>query len=153
MIIKNKCGYELIEFIPCKEQEIINYKNVTSAGVVIKVENKFLIGFNDWRMQWELPVGGIEKGEIARQAAIRELDEETHQKVDNIEFKGLFKKKRPNGDIVYTAIFFCEKDSIVPFVKNDGDENIEIKLWDLNEDIGYVDEIDMKIIEIVQGEF
>ena len=150
MIIKNKCGYELLEFISCKEQEIINYKNVTSAGVVFKVENKYLIGFNDWRMQWELPVGKIEKEETARQAAMRELFEETHQKVDNIEFKGLFKKKRPNGEIVYTAIFFCKKDSIVPFIKNEEDENAEIKLWDLNEDIGYVDEIDLKIIEILQ---
>ena len=29
-------------------------------------------------------------------------------------------------------------------------ENIEIKLWDLNEDIGFVDEIDFKIIKILQ---
>ena len=151
MIAKNKCGYELLEYIPCDEQEIINYKNVTGAGVVYKVGNKYLIGFNDWRMQWELPVGGIEEGESAKQAAIRELFEETHQKVDNVEFKGLFKKKRPKGEIVYTAIFFCEKDGIVPFVKNDADENVEIKLWDLKEDIGYVDEIDLKIIEILQG--
>ena len=151
MTIKNKSGYELLEYISCKEQEIIDYKNITSAGVVFKVENKYLIGFNDWRMQWELPVGGIEKGETARQAALRELLEETHQKADNVEFKGVFKKKRPNGEIVYTAIFFCEEDNIVPFVKNDADENIEIKLWDLNEEIGYVDEIDLKIIEILQG--
>ena len=41
--------------------------------------------------------------------------------------------------------------NVVPFVKNDADENIEIKLWDLNEDIGYVDEIDFKIIKILQG--
>ena len=150
-MIKNKGGYELIEYISCDEQEIINYKNVTGAGVVFKVDNRYLIGFNDWRMQWELPVGGIEKGESARQAAIRELYEETHQKVDDVEFKGLFKKKRPNGEIVYTAIFFCEKDNIVPFIKNDADENVEIKLWDLKENIGYMDEIDLEIVKIIQS--
>lgn len=32
MIIKNKCGYELLEYIPCDEQEIKQYKNVTGAG-------------------------------------------------------------------------------------------------------------------------
>ena len=99
-MIKNKSGYELIEYIPCDEHEIVNYENVTSAGVIFKVNNSYLIGFNDWRMQWELPVGGIEKGESARQAAIRELFEETHQKVDDVQFKGLFKKKRPTGEIV-----------------------------------------------------
>lgn len=150
MIIKNKCGYELLEYIPCDEQEIINYENVTGAGIVVKVNDEFLIGFNNWRKQWEIPAGGIEKGESARQAAIRELFEETHQKVENIEFKGLFKKKRPNGEIVYMAIFLCVKDEIVPFVKKDDDENDEIKLWNLKEDIGYIDEIDLKIIEIIQ---
>ena len=38
MIIKNKSGYELLEYISCREQEIIDYKNVTSAGVVFKVK-------------------------------------------------------------------------------------------------------------------
>lgn len=151
MIIKNKCGYELLEYIPCDEQEIINYENVTGAGIVVKVNDEFLIGFNNWRKQWEMPAGRIEKGESARQAAIRELFEETHQKVENIEFKGLFKKKRPNGEIVYMAIFLCVKDEIIPFVKKDDDENDEIKLWNLKENIGYVDEIDLKIIEIIQG--
>jgi len=151
VITKNKCGYELLEYIPCNEQEIINYENVTGAVIVVKVNDEFLIGFNNWRKQWEMPAGRIEKGESARQAAIRELLEETHQKVENIEFKGLFKKKRPNGEIVYMAIFLCVKDGIVPFVKKEDDEMDEIKLWDLKEDIGYVDEIDLKIIKIVQG--
>ncbi len=149
MIIKNKCGYELLEYISCDERDIIEYANVTGAGVIVKVKDEFLVGFNNWRKQWELPAGRIEKGESAREAAIRELFEETHQKLENIEFKGLFRKKRPNGEIVYMAIFLGEKDSISPFVKNETDENDEIKLWNLKEDIGYVDEIDIKIIETI----
>ena len=47
------------------------------------------------------------------------------------------------------AIFSSEIDNIMPFIKKDDDENDEIKLWDLKESIGYVDEIDVKIIEIV----
>lgn len=87
-MIKNKCGYELLDYIPCKEQEIINYNNVTSAGVVFKVKDKYLIGYNDQRAQWELPFGGIENGKI--------------------------------------------------------------NLWDAKENIGYIDEIDLKIIELSQ---
>lgn len=149
MTIKNKCGYELLEYISCLEKEITNYENVTGAGIVFKVNNSYLLGFNNWRKQWEIPAGRIEKGESAREAAIRELFEETHQQVDAVEFKGLFKKKRPNGEIVYMAIFFCIKDGIVSFEKKEEDEFDEIKLWDLKEDIGYVDEIDFKIIEVV----
>lgn len=149
MTIKNKCGYELLEYISCLEKEITNYENVTGAGIVFKVNNSYLLGFNNWRKQWEIPAGRIEKWESAREAAIRELFEETHQQVDAAEFKGLFKKKRPNGEIVYMAIFFCIKDGIVPFEKKEEDEFDEIKLWNLKEDIGYVDEIDFKIIEVV----
>lgn len=50
------------------------------------------------------------------------------------------------------AIFSCTKDEILPFIKQDNDENDEIKLWDLQEDIGYVDEIDLKIIELIQDQ-
>ena len=149
-MIKNKCGYELLEYIPCKENDLIKYENVTGAGVIYKVDNKYLVGFNNWRKQWEIPAGKIESGETARQTAIRELYEETHQKADNLEFKGLFKKKRPNGEIVYMAIFFCEKEEIITFVKKADDENDNIKLWDLKEDIGYVDEIDAEIIRIIE---
>ncbi len=151
MIIKNKCGYELLEYISCSEEEIENYDNVTGAGIVFKVNNNYLVGFNNWRKQWEIPAGRIESGERARETALRELLEETHQQVDDIEFKGLFKKRRPNGEIVYMAIFSCEKDSIAPFIKNDKDEFDTIKLWDLNENIGYVDEVDLKIIQILQS--
>lgn len=153
-MIKNKCGYELIEYIRCEEREINNYENVTGAGVVFRVgnPNKYLIGFNNWRDQWEIPAGRIEKGESARDTAVRELFEETHQKVDKLEFNGLCKKRRPSGEIVYMAIFTCKKESIVPFVKTKNDENDKIMLWDLKEDIGYVDEIDLEIISMVMSD-
>ncbi len=103
------------------------------------------------RKQWEIPAGRIEHGESARQAAIRELFEETHQKINSLDFKGLFKKKRPNGEIVYMAIFSCVENSIVPFEKQMNDENDKIALWDLKEDIGCVDEVDLEIIKIVEN--
>lgn len=40
------------------------------------------------------------------------------------------------------------EDEIVPFEKCDGDEMDEIILWDLKEDIGYVDECDLKMVEM-----
>ena len=152
MIVENKNGYKLLEYIPINEEDIDKYENITSAGVVFEVNGKYLIGWNNWRKQWELAVGGIEKGETPREAAKRELFEETHQEVDYLEFKGLFKKTRPTGEIVYTAIYYTNKDQISEFIKNDLDENDKIMLWDSEEDIGYVDEIDNEIIKNLQKE-
>ena len=151
MIVENKNGYKLLEYIPINEEDIDKYENITSAGVVFEVNGKYLIGWNNWRKQWELAVGGIEKEETPREAAKRELLEETHQEVDYLDFKGLFKKARPTGEIVYTAIYYTNKDQISEFIKNDLDENDKIMLWDLKENIGDVDEIDKEIIKLVMN--
>ena len=55
---------------------------------------------------------------------------------------------RPDGEIRFQAIYQCFQEKLLPFDKNDDDEMDEIILWDLIQDIGYVDEIDMKILEL-----
>lgn len=35
-----------------------------------------------------------------------------------------------------------------PFIKNENDEMDQIMLWDLKKDIGYVDECDLKMVEL-----
>ncbi len=79
MLAHNKSGWTLLEYLKVNEDEIGDYDNVTGAFAVISVNGEYLIGFNSWRQQWEFPAGGIEAGETAREAAIRELYEETHQ--------------------------------------------------------------------------
>lgn len=64
MIIRNKCGYELLEYISCNEEEIINYENVTGAGIVFKVNSNYLIGFNNWRKQWEYLQAELKKEKV-----------------------------------------------------------------------------------------
>lgn len=148
MLAKNKSGWMVLEYLNIKEEEVCNYSNVTGAFAIVNVKGKYLIGFNNWRKQWEFPAGGIDKGETPRQAAERELFEETHQKASDLQFKGLFKVMKPNGEIKYQAIFMCFQEELTPFTKLDGDEMDEIMLWDLKEDIGYVDECDLKMVEI-----
>ena len=147
MITKNKSGWILHEFIDITEDQITKYSNVTGAYAIVKVGDKYLIGYNDWRKQWEFPAGGIEAGETAREAACRELLEETHQSSIDMEFKGLFKVTDPHGVQKYQAVFFGEKDVLASFKYADGDEMSKIHLWDLNEDIGYVDEVDVAIVK------
>ena len=148
VVAKNKFGWTLLEYLNIDEDEISNFDNVTGAFAVINVNGKYLIGYTSWRNQWEFPAGGIEKGETAREAAERELFEETHQKCKNLEFRGLFKIMKPDGEIKYQAVFLGFQDELVSFEKTDGDEMDKLMLWDLKEDIGYVDECDLKIVEL-----
>lgn len=148
MLARNKSGWSVLEYLRINEDEICNYKNVTGAFAIMNVNGRYLIGFNTWRKQWEFPAGGIEKGETAREAAERELFEETHQENADLDFRGLFKVMRPDGKIQYQAIFMCYQDELKPFVKKDSDEMDKVMLWDLKEDIGYVDECDLEIVKL-----
>ena len=149
MLVANKSGWKLIEYIDIEEDEIEKYPNVTGAYAILKICDKYVVGYNGWREQWEFPAGGIEEGETAREAAIRELFEETHQKNVELKFKGLFKVEDAKGKIKYQAIFVCYQAELQPFIHNDNDEMNEIRLWDMHEDIGYVDQCDVKIVQMV----
>lgn len=149
MLAKNKSGWKLIEYIDVEEEDIDQYQNVTGAYAILKIADKYVVGYNGWRKQWEFPAGGIDEGETAREAAIRELYEETHQKNEMLEFKGLFKVEDAKGNIKYQAIYVCYQEELLSFEHNDTDEMNEIKLWDMQEDIGYVDECDVKIVQML----
>ena len=151
MLAQNKSGWTLLEYLKVSEEEIENYDPVTGAFAVISVNGEFLIGYNSWRGQWEFPAGRIEQGETAREAAIRELFEETHQTQRNLEFAGLFKVRDSKGIIKYQAIFTGELAELQAFNPTDGDEMEKIRLWDLKEDIGYVDECDLKMAQMTAG--
>ena len=149
MLAENKSGWRLIEYIAIQEEDIKKYRNVTGAYAILRIADKYVVGYNVWRKQWEFPAGGIDEGETAREAAIRELYEETHQKNEMLEFKGLFKVEDPRGNVKYQAIYIGTQEELLPFEHNDNDEMNMIRLWDMQEDIGYVDECDVKIVQMV----
>ena len=149
-IAKNKSGWILHEYISIQEEQISEYPNVTDSYAIVKVGDRYLIGYNDWRKQWEFPAGGIENGETARQVAYRELLEETHQGNLELEFKGLFKVTDSHGKQKYQAVFLGQKGALEPFVYSENDEMSKISLWDMKEDIGYVDELDVAIVKAIE---
>ncbi len=141
-------GFEFLEFISINEVEINYYRPVAGSFAIIKCEGEYLLCYNVWRQQWEFPAGQREGNETPKECAIRELYEETGQAVANLEFKGLLKMKDTvNKAIKYNPVYFAVIEKLQPFIENE--ETAEIKLWDVNEEIGVIDEVDVKIVDYV----
>jgi 8-oxo-dGTP pyrophosphatase MutT (NUDIX family) len=78
--IRDLVGNVLIDIRFLKEEELaglVKQAAMPASLIVVVHEDAVLMMFGSWRRQWELPGGMRERGETARQAAVRELREET----------------------------------------------------------------------------
>lgn len=143
-LFKNN-GYEFIEFVELNEEDIPSYHPLGGSFAVLTSLGKYLLCYNTWREQWEVPAGHREINETSKECAIRELYEETGQIVKDLDFKGLVKTKNlSNGKIKYNPVYFASINKLQPFLKNP--ETSKIFLWDLKEKIESVDEVDFAIL-------
>ena len=55
--------YEFVDFLPINEEALCEYKQLAGSYAVIRIDGKYLICYNKWRNQWELPAGGREQNE------------------------------------------------------------------------------------------
>ena len=144
----NRDGIQLLDYYDVDESELDRFQPLSSAYAVIFVKDKLLLGFNKYRKQWEAAAGKIEAGETPRCAAIRELYEENHQRAGQLAFKGVFRIFDPkHQEIRYRSVFWGTLDALEPFHCTNVDERI--LLWDFKSDIGYVDAVDIKMIEMI----
>lgn len=66
-----------------------------------------------------------------------------------LEFKGLLKVKNvTKNEIKYNPVYFTTLEKLQPFQKNN--ETSAINLWDLKQQIGYIDEVDIKIFDYIK---
>ncbi|UOQ50397.1 NUDIX hydrolase [Gracilibacillus caseinilyticus] len=144
-ITKNN-GFEFLDFLVVKESELYDYHRLAGSYAVIECDGNYLFCYNTLRKQWELSAGRREKNETPKDCAIRELYEETGQCVSELEFKGLLKiKNLISGEMKYNPVYFSTIEKLQAFQKNN--EISEIQLWDLKQKIGYIDEVDIKILD------
>jgi len=82
---------EFIELIILNEEKLTTFEPLAGSYAVIQVGDEILFAFNRFRKRWELPAGRREMNETPKDCAIRELYEETGQRIENLVFKGLAK--------------------------------------------------------------
>jgi 8-oxo-dGTP diphosphatase len=78
--VRDKDGNVLVDVRVVAESALGMWERqlpMPASLVVVRFEGAVLMVFNGWRGEWELPGGMREPGETARQAAVRELAEET----------------------------------------------------------------------------
>ena len=141
--------YEFVDFLHMNEETLRDYKQLSGSYAVIRIDGKFLICYNKWRKQWELPAGGREQDETPKQCAMRELYEETGQVVENLQFIGLLQSKHMQTETLkFNPVYFAEMKNLQPFIEND--EILEIQLWDTSKRIENFDPVDKKILDYIK---
>jgi 8-oxo-dGTP diphosphatase len=97
--------------------------------IVVRFGNPVLMLFNGWRRQWELPGGMRDPGETTRQAAARELAEETGIRAVNLDFVAVAEVdlRRPSR-WEYTAIYRADLQVAPQLVVNN--EALAFLWWD-----------------------
>lgn len=51
VLAENKSGWKLLEYLDIKETDIDKYINVTGAFAILKIKDKYVLGYNNWRKQ------------------------------------------------------------------------------------------------------
>ncbi|WP_381797737.1 NUDIX hydrolase [Streptomyces niveus] len=104
-----------------------------AALVALWHADRVLMVFDRFRRRWELPGGCIEEGESPRQAAARELLEESGQGADGplrfIGYAGFV--LAPDQRAEYAALFAGHTTTVLDFRANE--EIAAIRWWDLRE--------------------
>lgn len=130
--IVNERDERLVSIIDIDESALHAFSPVTFALVIAQNAAGFLLVLNSRRRVWELPGGIIEPGESARDCALRELLEESSQRVRTLRWRALLQLDLPERASTrrrteYGALFCGDLVPGVTFVRNE--EADEMGLW------------------------
>jgi len=150
-IAVSRNGTVFLEFSPVPERELDSdtYRPLPGTIIAVRYSQDILLVYHHTRQRWELPGGHIEEGESARDAAIRELLEETGQSVEYLAFRAVLKMRDGSDNrISFSALY--SGSLVVPAPFRESEEISRITFWDGKTDIGYVDEVDAAVINLLQ---
>ena len=121
--VENADGSALLSFDRLREDELAGLDPsvpLTASLVVLWCCGDCLMVFNRFRQAWELPGGMLDPGESPREAAIRELAEESGQRPNSLDFAGVARiRVAPDHRLESLAIYRGQIASPQPFTPND----------------------------------
>lgn len=90
MLVKDDRGNMLLDFIVCDEATADEgYAPITHCLLAVKLGDDYLMGWNNWREDWEIFGGCREEGETLRACIVRECREELGLDEEPFTFLGL----------------------------------------------------------------
>lgn len=138
-ILEDMEGNQFISIVNNRENELAGCELLTHCLVVVKVNDDYLLGWNNWRNRWEIFGGCIEHNESARECIVREGYEELGILNGSYEYIGLMKFLMkpdyfsPEERIEYGGLYgITLQDTDVKSIYNqiqDRDEIIKLALY------------------------
>lgn len=130
--LRDQVGNVLVDLRMIEESDLPTLGSripLLASFIVVVLDTTILMIFDSWRRQWELPGGMREAGETPRQAAMRELTEETGIKAGELHFVAVaeFDLRLPSRR-EYTAVYRTELRAVPQLVVND--EAMDFCWWD-----------------------